>query len=65
MNVNSHIALFNIFLKVPATHLLTGALMSAPAALAVSKLSLPETEKKLGKNRKEDDIKMGNAGEMG
>jgi len=34
-------------LKVPANHLLSASFMSAPAALAVSKLCYPETEKSL------------------
>lgn len=32
-------------LKVPANHLLSASVMSAPAALALAKLSYPETEK--------------------
>jgi len=32
-------------LQVPANHLLSASFMSAPAALAVSKLSYPETKK--------------------
>ena len=34
-------------LKVPANHLLSASFMSAPAALAVSKLFYPETKKSL------------------
>ena len=37
--------------------------MSAPAALAVAKLSYPETEKKLGK--KKEKVSIGDAGDMG
>ena len=37
--------LLTTLLKVPANHLLSASLMSAPAALAMSKLSYPETKK--------------------
>jgi len=42
-------------LKVPANHLLSASFMSAPAALAMSKLFYPETEKSLttAKNARE------------
>jgi len=38
------IVLYNA-LQVPANHLLSASFMSAPAALAISKLSYPETRK--------------------
>jgi pyrimidine nucleoside transport protein len=41
---------------VPANHLLSASVMSAPAALAISKLSYPETEKT--KAKKDDFAKM-------
>lgn len=40
---------------VPANHLITASVMSAPAALAISKLAYPETER----TRKQDFDKMG------
>uniref|UniRef100_A0A8W8LSQ9 Solute carrier family 28 member 3 n=1 Tax=Magallana gigas TaxID=29159 RepID=A0A8W8LSQ9_MAGGI len=46
----------NIFVgMVPANHLITASVMSAPAALAISKLAYPETER----TRKQDFDKMG------
>jgi len=36
-----------IVLKVPANHLIAACFMSAPAALAVSKIFYPETKKSL------------------
>jgi len=43
--------------KVPAEHLLSAAVMSAPAALAVAKMSYPETEKSVTKTQ--EDIILG------
>ena len=43
LNVKSHLNLCS--LKVPANHLLSASVMSAPAALAVAKLFYPETKK--------------------
>uniref|UniRef100_A0A8W8LTB1 Sodium/nucleoside cotransporter n=1 Tax=Magallana gigas TaxID=29159 RepID=A0A8W8LTB1_MAGGI len=49
-------AVGNIFVgMVPANHLITASVMSAPAALAISKLAYPETER----TRKQDFDKMG------
>ena len=43
-------------LKVPANHLLSASFMSAPAALAVSKLFYPETKKSVTTAQKAKDI---------
>ena len=43
-------------LKIPANHLLSATFMSAPAALAVSKLFYPETKKSLTTAQKAMDI---------
>ena len=43
-------------LKVPANHLLSASFMSAPAALALSKLFYPETEKSLTTAQNARDI---------
>lgn len=51
----SKIAFYWYFLQVPANHLITASVMSAPAALAISKLAYPETER----TRKQDFDKMG------
>lgn len=45
-----------IFFQVPPNHLLSASVMSAPAALAMSKLFYPETKK--SKHRAEDVYKM-------
>ena len=39
-----------ILYKVPANHLLSASVMAAPAALALSKLYYPETEKSRGRS---------------
>lgn len=41
-------------LQIPANHLISASIMAAPCALAISKLSFPETEKS---NTTEDDVK--------
>ncbi|GFR79606.1 solute carrier family 28 member 3-like [Elysia marginata] len=52
----------NIFIgQVPANHLLSASVMSAPAALAISKLFYPETE--TPKHRGADAYNMGKGGE--
>lgn len=38
-------------MQVPENHLLAASVMSAPAALAVSKLFWPETEKSIGRRK--------------
>ncbi len=43
-----------VLLGVSASHLLSASVMSAPAALAISKLMYPETKEP--KTRKVDDI---------
>ena len=44
--------------KVKAQHLLTGAVMSAPAAVAIAKLNFPETKESKLKN--DEDFNLGN-----
>lgn len=46
----------SIFCKVPANHLISASIMAAPCALAMSKLSYPETE--VSKTTSEDVSKM-------
>ena len=41
---------------VPASHLLSASVMSAPAALAISKLMYPETEESETKNGDEIEV---------
>jgi len=43
LNVLSHLNLCS--LKIPANHVLSASVMSAPAALAIAKLFYPETKK--------------------
>jgi len=43
-------------LKVPANHLLSASFMSAPAALAVSKLFYPETKKSFTTAKKASEM---------
>ncbi|CAL1543282.1 unnamed protein product, partial [Lymnaea stagnalis] len=43
-----------IVLGISADHLLAASVMSAPAALSVAKLAVPETQKRLGKTLEED-----------
>ena len=49
--------LYFFLFQVPANHLLTATVMSAPAALAMSKLSCPETE--VSKASTDDFYKIG------
>ena len=48
--------MFISFLQVPANHLLSASVMSAPAALAMSKLSYPETEVSKGSAKDFDKL---------
>lgn len=54
--MNVLVKLVIIVVQVPANHLLSASVMSAPAALAMSKLFYPETKK--SKARAEDVYNM-------
>ena len=45
--------------QVKAQHLLTGAVMSAPAAVAIAKLNYPETQESVLKNDEDFDLGTG------
>ena len=44
------------FFQAPPEYLLSAAVMSAPAAIAVSKINYPETEKSITK--RQEDVKL-------
>ena len=46
----------SLFPQVPANHLLSASVMSAPAALAISKLSYPETSMSKGSSKDFDKL---------
>jgi len=48
-----------LLLQVPANHLLSASFMSAPAALAISKLFYPETKKSRTTAKKLKEIPKG------
>ena len=47
---------FNYELQIPAEHLVSASFMSAPAALAISKISIPETQQ--SSIRRQKDLKV-------
>jgi nucleoside permease NupC len=46
-------------MQAPPQHLLSAAVMSAPATIAICKLNYPETEESITKNIEEIDLAKG------
>ena len=59
--VKYHVTCYVTFpnFQVQPQHLLTGAVMSAPAAVAIAKLNFPETEESYFKNDEDFDLDSG------
>lgn len=51
-----------LYEQAPAEHVLSAAIMSAPAAMAIAKLGLPETEESQTKNFSEVNLSKGYVG---